>query len=150
MGLKDRLNEDLKAAMKASDKERVLVIRTLLSDVKNEGIRQQKRDEMSDDGVVQVLMKAVKTRRDSIEQFEKGNRPDLVARERAQIAIIEQYLPAQLSEEEIRAVVAQCKEEAAQSGKVEVGTVMKLAMAKLKGKADGKVVQQVVTAMLKP
>jgi uncharacterized protein YqeY len=150
MGLKDRLNEDLKAAMKAGDKERVLVIRTLLSDVKNEGIRQQKRDEMSDDGVVQVLMKAVKTRRDSIEQFEKGNRPDLVARERAQIAIIEQYLPAQLSEEEIRAVVAQCKEEAAQSGKVEVGTVMKLAMAKLKGKADGKVVQQVVTAMLKP
>ena len=150
MGLKDRLNEDLKAAMKASDKERVLVLRTLLADIKNEGIRQQKRDEMSDDGVVQVLMKAVKTRRDSIEQFEKGNRPDLVARERAQIAIIEQYLPAQLSEEEIRAVVAQCKEEAAQSGKVEVGTVMKLAMAKLKGKADGKVVQQVVTAMLKP
>jgi|SRR5262245_39543442 len=150
MGLKDRLNEDLKTAMKASDKERVLVLRTLLADIKNEGIRQQKRDEISDADVVQVLTKAVKTRRDSIDQFEKGNRADLVERERAQIAIIEQYLPAQLSEAEIRSVVAEAIEEAGKAGKVDVGAVMKLAMAKLKGKAEGRVVQQIVGAMLKP
>jgi uncharacterized protein YqeY len=136
--------------MKASDKERVLVLRTLLADIKNEGIRQQKRDEMSDADVLQVLTRAVKTRRDSIDQFEKGNRADLVERERAQIAIIEQYLPAQLSEAEIRSVVAQAIEEAGKAGKVDVGAVMKLAMAKLKGKAEGRVVQQIVGAMLKP
>jgi uncharacterized protein YqeY len=80
----------------------------------------------------------------------EGNRADLVERERAQIAIIEQYLPAQLSEAEIRSVVAEAIEEAGKAGKVDVGAVMKLSMAKLKGKAEGRVVQQIVGAMLKP
>ncbi|MFO0983226.1 MAG: GatB/YqeY domain-containing protein [Planctomycetota bacterium] len=149
MGLKDRLNEDLKVAMRAQDKERLLILRSLIADIKNEGIKLGKRDELGEDEIVAVLKRAVKTRRDSIEQFTRGGRHDLVEREQFQVQVIESYLPQPMSAADVRKVVAEAIAEASKAGEPEVGVVMKAAMAKLKGKADGRTVQQLVGELLK-
>lgn len=149
MGLKDRLNEDVKSAMRSQDKERLLVLRSLVSDLKNEGIRLGKRDDLSEDEMVQVLNRALKTRRDSIEQFTLGGRTDLVDREKFQVQVIESYLPQQMGAAEVRAAVAAVVAELSATGKPEMGAVMKAAMARLKGKADGRTVQQIAGELLK-
>jgi hypothetical protein len=148
MSVKDRLSEDMKQAMKDKEagKIRLSVIRMVRANIKNVEIDRQK--ELSEDEVLDVLAKEVKMRRDAMEEFKKGNRPDLVENLEQEIVILMQYLPQQLGEAEVRALVA---EAVAQTGAVtgkDMGKVMAVLMPKVKGRADGKLVNTIVKEML--
>jgi hypothetical protein len=147
MTIKDQLNTDLKEAMKSGDKPRLETIRMLRSAIKYAEIDAQA--EFDDQGVLGVISKQAKQRRDSIAEFEKAGRTDLVEKEAAELKILEKYLPAQLSENEIRAKVQTIIAALNVTGATGMGLVMKQAMAELKGQADGKVVNQIVRELLK-
>lgn len=148
MSLKEKLTEDMKAAMKAKEegKQRLSVIRMVRG-----AIRQQEIDgkvELDDEGVIAVISKEVKQRRDSIEEFKKGGREDLVAQNEADVAILMEYLPQQLSEEEVRKIVQEAVAESGATSQKEMGKVMKVLMPKVKGRADGKLVNNLVREIL--
>lgn len=126
-----RLQADLVAARKSQDKPRTLLLGTILSDVKNRQI--ELRREPADDDVVDVLRKGIKRRRESIEMYAKGARDDLADKERAEVAILEQYLPAGASDDELRAAVRA----AVAAGASNIGAVMGKVMPQFKGRADG-------------
>ncbi len=134
MSLKGQITEDMKSAMKAGDKDRLKVVRLMLSAVKQ--IEIDKRIEIDDAGVLAVLDKMVKQRRDSVEQFEKGNREDLAKIERDEIAILEQYLPAQLSAEELASLIDEAIKTSGAAGIRDMGKVMGQIKAKAAGRAD--------------
>jgi len=143
MTLKEQLMEDLKDAMRSGDELRRDTIRMARTAIKNTEIN--KMAELDDAGVQDVLRKEIKQRRESADEYEKGNRMDLADKERAEASLLEAYLPKQMSEEEIetevRAVIAEV-------GSKEMSKVMPAAMQKMRGKADGRVVNQVVTRVL--
>ena len=126
-----RLQADLNAARKAQDKSRTLLLGTVLADIKNRKI--ELRREPTDDDVVDVLRKGIKRRRESIEAYDKGGRADLSEKERAEVNALEPYLPAQVSDEEIRAAVRA----AIASGAANIGAVMGKVMPQFKGRAEG-------------
>jgi uncharacterized protein YqeY len=134
MSLKGQITEDMKSAMKAGDKDRLKVVRLMLSAVKQ--IEIDKRIEIDDAGVLAVLDKMVKQRRDSVEQFEKGNREDLAKIERDEIAILEQYLPAQLSAKELASLIDEAIKTSGAAGIRDMGKVMGQIKAKAAGRAD--------------
>jgi hypothetical protein len=134
MSLKGQITEDMKSAMKAGDKDRLKVVRLMLSAVKQ--IEIDKRIEIDDGGVLAVLGKMVKQRRDSVEQFEKGGREDLAKIERDEIAILEQYLPAQLSAEELASLIDEAIKVSGAGGIRDMGKVMGQIKAKAAGRAD--------------
>lgn len=146
MTLKDQINDDLKEAMKSRDKLRTETLRTLRSAIKYAEI--ETGAELDDAGVLAVIAKQAKQRQDSIVQFEKGQRADLVEKESAEFAILENYLPAQMSAEEIREKVQAVIAELGVTDMKGMGQVMKRVMAELKGQADGKVVNQIVRELL--
>jgi len=131
--------------MKAKDSVKLLVIRGLLSSFTNEAVaKKRKPDEMlSDEEVLAVISRAVKQRKDSIEQFEKGGRPELAADEKAEMVILETYLPTQMTREEISAHVKQ-KFESEKPDKEKKNQFMGLVMKELKGRADGMIVKEAV------
>ena len=133
-----RLQSDLTAARKAQDKPRVLLLGTIIADVKNREI-ELKRD-ASDDDVVDVLRRGIKKRRESIEMYDKGGRADLAAVERAEVDALGVYLPAAVSDEEIRTAVAS----AIDAGATNVGGVMGKVMGQFKGRADGATINAIV------
>lgn len=142
MTLKDRLGEELKLAMKARDNTRISTIRMVISVVKNREI--DGRTTLDDEGVLAVLTSAAKQRRESIEQFEKGGRTDLADQERAELAIISSFLPEQMGEAEVEALVIQAVKDTGAAGPKDMGKLMKELMPKVKGKADGKLVNELV------
>jgi uncharacterized protein YqeY len=146
MSLKEQLKEDMKAALKAKDKEKLSVIRMLQSLIKNAEI--DKRGELTDEEIISLLMKYAKQRRESIELYEKGGRQDLVEKERRELQIVESYLPKQMSEEEIRELVAKVIEEVGASSPKDIGKVMQAVMPKVKGRADGSTVNKIVRELL--
>jgi uncharacterized protein YqeY len=146
MSLMDQINADLKAAMKESDKFRTQTLRSLKSAIKYAEI--ESGAELDDQGVQAVMAKQAKQRRDSIAEFEKGGRDDLVENEAAELAILEGYLPEQMSEEEIRAKTEAVIAELGVTDMTGMGQVMKELMAELKGQADGKVVNRIVRELL--
>jgi len=148
--LLDRIAADLQAAMRARDQLRLSTLRSVRSAATNLQIelRTKGRAELTDDDVVAVLQKQAKQRRDAIEQYDAGGRKDLSDRESAELAIIESYLPAQLSDDEIREVVAALIESVAASSPADMGKVMGPAMKELRGKADGRRVQEIVREIL--
>jgi len=148
--LKNRLQEDLKEAMKARDEVRLRTVRSLRAAVMAREIelRTGGVGDIPEEEAFAVLQKQAKQRRDSIEQFEAAGREDLKAVEVAELEIIGQYLPEQLSEAAVRTVIEQIVKETGVTSMQEMGKVMGPAMAKLKGLADGKLVQQVVKAVL--
>ena len=132
--IKERIQEDMKTAMRSQEKERLGTIRLILAALKQREV--DERIVLTDEHIIAILNKMIKQRRDSISQFEAGNRPDLVAKEEAELQIIQTYLPAQLSAAEIEsAVVAAIGETAASSAK-DMGKVMGVLKAQLQGKAD--------------
>ena len=133
-----RLQSDLTAARKAQDKPRVLLLGTIIADVKNREI-ELKRD-ANDDDVVDVLRRGVKKRRESIEMYDKGGRADLATVERAEVDALGVYLPAAVSDEEIRKAVAS----AIDAGATNVGGVMGKVMGQFKGRADGTTINAIV------
>lgn len=148
MSLQDRLMEDMKAAMKEKEagKLRLSVIRMSRAAVKN--IEIDKHKSLSDDEVIEVLAKEVKMRRDSIEEYEKVNRQDVVDTLNQEIAILMEYLPEQMSAEEIRQLVQEAISSTGATGPKDMGKVMGKLMPQVKGKADGKLVNQIVKELL--
>ena len=141
MGLKEQLAEDLKAAMKAKDENRLNAIRMLKAAISNFELAQPKDKAIAEADWLGVVEKQVKQRRESIELYEKGNRPDLAAKEKAELGFLEPYLPKQLGRDEIKGEVEAI---IAALGTKEFPKVMKEAAAKMKGRADGKAVNEVV------
>jgi uncharacterized protein len=147
MSLKDAIVTDLTAAMKAKDADRVSTLRMVKANLMNRQI--DKGGELTDDEVIKALQSLVKQRRDSIEQYEKAGRAELVAKETAEIAVIETYLPQAASAGEIDSAVSDAIAETGASSMKDMGAVMKAALAKLAGKsADGKAVSEAVKARL--
>ena len=146
MGLKAQLLQDMKDAMRARDKVRLSTIRMINSLIKNAEI--EKRGELTDDEIIQLLMKYAKQRKEAIEMYEKGGRQDLVEKEKAELAVVESYLPKQMSEEEIRELVKEAIEATGASSPKDIGKVMQHVMPKVKGRADGSVVNKIVREML--
>lgn len=134
MSLKQRITEDMKTAMKAGEKERLATIRLILADIKRKEV--DERIEMDDAQVLAVLEKAVKQRRDSVSQYEAAAREDLAAVERAEIAVIEQYLPAKLDEAAIQAAIDAAVAETGASGPADMGKLMAVIKPRLAGQAD--------------
>jgi len=146
MSLQEKLDNDLKTAMRAKDELRKLVIRTLLSSMNYAEIAKQKK--LDDNGIIEVIAKEIKQRRESIEAYEKGNRPDLVANEKAEMVILQEYMPAQMSSEEITAIVQAVIAEVGAKGQGDKGKVMQKLMPQVKGKADGGIVNNIVTELM--
>ena len=144
--LLEKLNQDLKEAMKSGNADKVGVLRMLSSALKNRAIEKGKDAVLTDDETMQVLTREAKKRKESIEAFEKGGRPDLAEKEKAELGLIEAYLPKQMSREEVVAAVE--KVLAGLADKSNQGLVMKAVMQELKGKADGKMISGVVKEKL--
>jgi len=138
----NRLSEDIITAMKAGEKDKTETFRTLRAQIKNAKIK--KGDDLEVSEEEQVLMTAAKRRKESISMFKEGNREDLVAKEQFQLDLIQNYLPEQISEDEIEIIVNDTISSLNISGMSDLGRVMGALMPKVKGKADGKIVQQKV------
>jgi uncharacterized protein YqeY len=146
MSLAKKIDDDIIIALKAGEKLKLTVLRGLKSDIKYKVI--EKGDDLKEDEIVTVLSSAAKKRRDSIEQFKAGNRADLVDKETSELEIINGYLPEQLSEEKLRELIAESIESTGADSPAKLGLVMKETMAKVRGKADGKLVNRLAAEML--
>ena len=147
MSLKDKIIEDLTAAMKAKDANRTSVLRMVKANLMNRQI--EKGADLTDDEITKALQSLVKQRKDSIEQYEKAGRAELAEKERQELVVIEDYLPRAASKEEIEKAVAEAIRETGAASMKEMGAVMKAAQARLAGKsADGRMVSETVKAKL--
>ncbi len=146
MDLKAQLQEDLKSALRSGDKLCVSVIRLLSAMIKNREV--EKRGALTDAEVIQAISSSCKQRQDSIEQFGQGGRQDLVDKESAELRILQSYLPAPLSPEELQTMVQEAVQEAQATSPKEMGKVMAVLMPKIAGRADGKVASTLVREVL--
>jgi uncharacterized protein YqeY len=148
--LRDDINNSLKAAMKAKDERRISTLRLVNSALKNADIeaRGQGKGPLSDDELLGLLQKMVKQRHESIELYEKGGRPELAQQERDEIAIIAAYLPKQMSEDEVKAAIAQAIQETGAAGMKDMGKVISALKGKYAGKMDFAKVSALVKGML--
>jgi uncharacterized protein YqeY len=146
MSLKDQITEDMKAAMRAKDSERLSTIRLLTAAIKQKEV--DERITVDDAQVLAVIEKMIKQRRDSITQFEAGNRQDLADKEKAELQVLSAYMPAALSDSEIQAAVAAAVAETGAAGPQDMGKVMAILKAKLAGRADMTAVSGKVKAAL--
>ena len=145
-GLEERLNNDLKQAMRGGDKVRRSVIRLVLAAVKNAEIA--RKAALEDNDVLGIIAKEARQRQESIEAFKQGNRHDLVAQEEGELAVLQEYLPQQVTRDEIVAEARRVIEEVGAQGPGDKGKVMPKLIAQLKGKADGREINAVVTELL--
>lgn len=145
--LSQRVDEDLKAAMKAKDVTKLGTLRMLKAALGNFLI-EKKKDKADDNELIALVQKQIKLRQDSIESFKKGGRQDLLAKETAELKILEGYLPAQLSDAELENLVKKVIQQTDAKTKADLGRVMKEALAQSQGRADGKRVSQLAGALL--
>jgi uncharacterized protein len=150
MSLKDRISDDIKTAMKAKDKVRLETVRSIKKVIleKESLVRPSGQDELTADQELEVLTQLAKQRRDSVEQYQKAGRDDLANQEAQELAIIEEYLPQQLSDAEVEAVIDELIAKTGAASPKDMGKVMGPAMQQLKGRADGGKVQALVKAKL--
>ena len=148
MSLKDRLTEDMQAAMKSGDKARLSVLRMALAGVKQREV--DTRRPLDDAGVQTVIERMIKQGRDSLSQFRDGGRADLVAKEEAEIKVLQTYLPQPLSETELDAFIAECIDAAGASSLKDLGKVMGVIKSKAAGRVDMSTVSARVRTMLTP
>lgn len=142
LNLLDQLNQDMKSAMKNKEKDKLSVIRMVKSSLQNEQIKLGR--ELTDDDSLTVLNRELKQRKDSLHEFEQANREDLALKLRDEISVLEVYMPEQLSEEEVAEIVKETITEVNASSKADMGKVMGAIMPKVKGKADGGLVNRLV------
>ena len=142
MGLREKIDSDTKEALKAGAKDKVSTLRMLNAGLKNKQI--DKRRPLTEEEVVDTVRSLIKQRRDSVEQFGKGGRQDLVDKETAEIAVLEVYLPAQLSREELEPIVRDAIAQSGAQGARDMGKVMKALIPLVGGRADGKLVSELV------
>ena len=144
--LSEQIRSDLTSAMKAQEKERLSTLRMLQSAIKNEQINSG--HELSDEEAMTVIRKAVKQRLDSIEQYTKGNRPELAEKERSEMELLKTYLPPELTDDEIESGVREIIASTGAQSKKDMGKVMKEATGRYKGRVDGKKIQEIVSRLL--
>ena len=147
MTLQERVSQEIKAAMLAKDADRLNALRMLKSVLGYVQI-ERKTDTLPDAEVVTIVQKEVKKRRDSIEQFEKGGRPELAAKEKQEITVLESFLPQALPAEELEALVRATIQETGATSKKDMGAVIKAVQAKVAGRADGKTISGLVGKLL--
>ena len=150
MSLKDQISDDIKTAMKAKDKVRLETVRSIKKVIieRESSVRADGQESLTEEQEMEILVQQAKQRRDAIAQYQKAGRDDLAEGEAAELAIIETYLPAQMSDEEIGAVIEAIIAKVGASSPRDMGKVMGPAMKELKGKADGKKVQELVKSKL--
>lgn len=146
MTLKQKLQEDLKTSMKNKDTLRKSVITLIRSSIKQ--VEVDKRIELNDDDVIDIISKQLKQRNDSLEQFLDAGREDLVEETRSEIEVLKEYLPQQLSEEELNEIVKQTISEVGATSMKDMGKIMSVIKPKVKGRADGKLINELVKANL--
>jgi len=146
----DRIQNEIPTAMRAKDLVRLTTLRGVLATFTNEAValKRKPQDKLSDDEAVAVIRRLVKQRKDSIEQFEKGDRQDLADNEKAELKVLEEFLPAQMSEEKIREIVLKKKGEMGEVDKTKIGQFMGAVMKETKGQADGTLVKKIVEEVL--
>ncbi len=148
MALKDHIEADLKEAIRSGDEARKRALRSLITAISRAAREGNALRELSDDEIVQIIAREAKKREEAIEMYVRGGRDDLVAAEEAELAILRQYLPRQLTREEIAARAREVIAEVGASGPKDMGKVMKVLMAEMRGRADGRLVSDVVRALL--
>jgi uncharacterized protein len=146
MKFKNKLDQEMILAAKAKDKIRLSALRMLKNGLHNREIDLKR--ELNEDEFIQLLSGMVKQRRDSIEQFDQGGRPDLVDKEEAELKVVREFMPVQMSETELDAIIAEAIRETGAAGVRDMGTVMKFLMPRVAGKADGKMVGEKVKQIL--
>lgn len=146
MSLQQRLDDDLKRAIKSSDKLKTSVLRMVKAAIKNRQVEKQR--ELSEEEIISVILTLSKQRRESIELFSKGGREDLADKEKQEISILQSYLPSQLTQEELDRLIIESIQESSAEGVKDIGKVMRVLMPKVKGTADGKMVNQRVKELL--
>ena len=145
--LRETLDSDLKEAMRNKEALKRTVLRTMLSEIRNAEINSQTT--LDDEGIISVLTKQVQQRKDSVEAYEAANREDLVAKETEEINIISVYLPEQLPQEEIEQIIDSAISQSGASSLDDMGKIMGLVMPQVRGRADGKIVNTIVTSKLR-
>jgi uncharacterized protein YqeY len=151
MGLREQLMDDLKDAMRQKDEVRKTTIRSVIAEIKKAETTLDssgQRVQLDHEGIVAVVAKQAKMRQESITEFRKGGREDLVAQEKAELAILQTYLPQQLTREELEAEARQVILEVEATGPGDLGNVMKALMPRLRGRADGRLANQIVRELL--
>ena len=146
MSVREKLEQDLKDAMRARDTIRVSVIRLARSEIRNAEIA--KRRSLTDDEIIEVLNRETKRRREAIELYEKGKRPDLVEKETAELHVLSEYLPQQMTEEEIAGIAQEVIAELNANSKADKGKAMSALMQRVRGRADGRLVSEAVDRLL--
>ena len=141
-----KLQEEMKAAMKSGDKERLSTIRMLISEIKK--VQIDKKKELSDEEIIEIIQRYAKQRKESIKQYREAGREDLAEKEEKELKIVQEFLPEQLSEEEIEKIVDEVIAETGASSMKDMGKVMKVVMEKVKGRAEGSVVSSIVKKKL--
>src|ERR1700704_5253237 len=148
MTFQERIDSDLKDAMRAKDAARLGVLRMLKSALKYAAIEKSSEDQLDEAAASQVIRKQVKQRQDSIESFEKGGRPELAAKEKEELEILNAYLPKGMNADELTAMVRETIAEVGATSKAQMGAVMKALQTKVAGRADGKALSQEVSRQL--
>ena len=148
MDLYQKIDSEMKEALRGKDSVKLSVMRMLLAAVKNTEIS-KKVKKLDDADIVQVIQKMIKEHKESISQFEKGQRADLVNKEKAELDILLKYVPAQMSEEEVTVIVRAVIQELGATTKADNGKVMKAVIEKVRGRADGRLISQLVASLLK-
>lgn len=146
MSLREDIHKDIAAAMKSGDKERLSTVRMLMSAIKYKEVDAKRQ--LTDEETIAVISTLVKQRQDSIEQFKKGGREDLAEKETREIEVLRGYLPPQLSEAEVRDIIKKAVAETGAQGQKDMGKLMKVVMPQVKGRADGKLVNDIVKEVL--
>lgn len=146
MALKEKIQADAKEALRQKNTKKLSALRMLLSDLHNAEI--EKQQELEDEEVIQVVSRQVKKWEEAAIEYEKAGREDQAAKEKYEAELLKAYLPEQMAEEEIKAIIKEVIEESGATGMREMGQVMKLVMPKVKGRADGKLVNKLVKAAL--
>jgi len=143
MGLLERLNEDMKQAMKNKEKEKLSVIRMLKASLQNEAIK-LKKENLTEEEELTILSREVKQRKDSLQEFKQAGREDLVEKIQTELTFVNIYMPKQLTDEELTSIVEETIREVNATSKADIGKVMSAIMPKVKGKADGSTVNKKV------
>ena len=147
MTLEERMENEFKSAMKEKNAIKVSTLRMLKADMNNVKLDKNKKN-LGDEEIVKIVQRHLRQHKDSIEQFEKGNRPDLVEKEKKELEILKRYMPEALPEKELKKIIAAAIEETSAAGKKDMGKVIKAVVEKAKGRADGKTVSRLVSVML--
>ena len=148
MDIYERIDSEMKDALRGKDSVTLSVMRMLMAAVKNTEIA-KKVKKLDEADIIQVIQRMIREHKESIDQFEKGNRKDLVDKEKAEMEVLQKYVPAQMGEAELSGIVKAAIQELGVTSKAGTGKVMRAVMEKVKGRADGKVVNQLVMSLLK-